>query len=881
MYVDAIHNRNKDVIQVVERVNGVRKYLQYPTCYLFYYPDPSGHYRSIYDEPLALAQFTSSKKFYTEKKRFSQKYSRLYESDVNPVFRCLETHYNDATVPDLHKAFFDIETDFDDELGFAEPSDPFNKITAIGIHCAWLNRTICLAIKPDTLSKEQATEICNRFDDTFLMDSEEEMLIMFLQLVNDADTLSGWNSTGFDIPYIVNRIALVLGKDYTKQLCLWDQYPTRREYEKFGKTHETFDLTGRIHLDYLDIYRKYTYHEMHSYSLDAISEYELGDTKIPYEGTLDQLYNYDFEKFIAYNRQDTDLLRKLDDKLQFIDLSILIAHANMVLLKTTLGSVSQIDFAIITEAHAMGFKVPDKDKSPDTTPAAGAYVAKPKVGLHRDIGSIDLNSLYPSIIRSCNMSPETIVGQIRQTLTEEMISQFETVKKAWEGKFACLEYDLVMSRDKNTVLHLDMQDGVTYEATGYQLYELIFMSDNPWVLSANGTIFRTDKQGIIPHLLDRWYSERKELQTKAKSFRGVDEEQFKFWDKRQLVKKILLNSLYGALLNAGCRFFDKRLGQSTTLTGRSISRHMAAQTNKIITGTYDYAGKSIIYGDTDSVYFSAYPTYKDQIDSGNINWDKETIIKLYDEIAEQVNQSFPRYMKEGHNCPHDFGRIIAAGREIVGDTGLFIKQKRYAIQVYDDEGQRKDIDGSPGKTKALGLDLKRSDTPKYMQEFLTEILTDVLTGSPEPAITTKVKEFRKMFRQMPSWEKGTPKRVNKLTYHTNVYNRTGKCAIGHALAAINYNRLREMNGDRHSMKITDGMKTIVCKLKDNPLGMTSIGYPTDEGRIPDWFKELPFDDKEMEETIITKKIENLLGVLDWDLRESIDTNNFSSLFSLR
>ena len=920
-YTDAY--LDKDTIHVVERRNGKRHFLEYPAVYVFYYPDNKGKYKSIFGENLTKVVCNGRKEFNKEKRIHSNK--RLYESDVNPLFRCLEERYPDRHAPELHLGFFDLEVAFNKELGFAPPEDPFNPITAVALHLSWLNKTICLVIKPDTFSKEDAENIASSFPDTFLMDSEEELLLTFLDLIDDVDVLSGWNSTGFDIPYIVNRIALILGKEYTRKMCLWKQYPKKREYEKYGKVNETYDLIGRQHLDYLELYRKYTYHEMHSYSLDAISEYELKEKKIAYEGTLDQLYNRDFYTFIDYNRQDVELLVKLDKKLQFIDLANVIAHDNCVILPTTMGSVAQIDQAIINEAHARGMIVPDrvrdKDKVkksssfnsddddiydyndrtvysefdeddeafPDSDTVAGAYVAQPKVGVHKWIGSIDLNSLYPSILRALNMSPETLIGQIRLELTNKMLSKFETVVKAWDGKFATPEYELVMNKDKNTTLHLDMQNGESYEMSGAQLYDLIFNRGYPWMLTSNGTIFTTEVKGVIPGLLERWYKERKDLQKKAKSLKGVDDKEFAFWDKRQLVKKILLNSLYGALLNVGSRFFDARLGQSTTLTGRCIDRHMAATVNEIFTGVYDYKGDTIIYCDTDSSYFSAYSVYKDKIESGEIMWDKDTVIKFYDAVCEEVNKTFPEYMRNNHNCPDKFNNTIAAGREIIGSNGLFIKKKRYAIMVYDTEGYREDQDGKPGKLKAMGLDLKRSDTPSFMQDFLKEVLLDVLSGKTESDIIEKIKDFRSSFREMNPWEMGTPKRVNKLTYYYSTEYKIakdgseeykGKSRIpGHVRAAINYNRLLKMHGDNFSIKISDGMKTIVCKLKDNPLKITSVAIPTDEKRIPEWFKELPFDTVEMENTIVTKKIQNLLGVLKWDLKSSLANTTFNSLFS--
>ena len=886
MYVDGLLDRERDIIQVVERRDGVRKYIQYPAKYVFYYPDTKGRYTSIFGDTLTRVVATSGKQFNKEKKIHGQK--RLFEHDINPMFRCFSENYSDAEAPELHVAFFDIEVDFNKELGFADPNDPFNPVTAIGIHLNWLNRTICLAIKPKGMSREEAETICNKFEDTLLMDSEEEMLQVFLELIDDCDVMSGWNSEGFDIPYMVNRVARILGKDYTRKFCLWDQYPKRRLFEKFGKEQETFDTVGRVHLDYLELYRKYTYHEMHSYSLDAIGEYELDERKIAYEGTLDQLYNNDFEKFIAYNRQDVDLLVRLDEKLQFIDLANVLAHANTVQLRTTMGAVAQTDQAIVNEAHRLGLVVPSKDYDDNVVPAAGAYVANPVKGMHEWIASMDLNSLYPSILRSCNMSTETIVGQVRHTLTKQMLEGYKSVALAWEGKFATPEYELVMKQDKSTILTIDFEDGSSYEATGAEIYELVFLGGQPWIMSSNGTIFSYEKKGVIPGLLERWYAERKELQAKAKSFRGKDDKQYAFWDKRQLVKKINLNSLYGALLNPGSRFFDSRLGQSTTLTGRCIARHMASSVNEVMCGKYDHKGDSIIYGDTDSVYFSAYPILKDQINAGELNWDKDSVIAYYDAVCEAANKTFPAYMNQAHNCPAELGRIIAAGREIVGQSGLFIIKKRYAILVIDDEGTRVDVDGKPGKLKAMGLDLKRSDTPPYMQEFLKELLMMTLTEAGEAAVIERIKEFRKEFRSKPAWEKGTPKRVNKLTHYRGLEWKVDKkgnevfkdkaSMPGHVRAAINYNRLRKMNGDAYSMEITDGMKTIVCKLKDNPLKMVSVGIPTDEKRIPQWFQDLHFDEETMEETIVTQKIQNLLGVLDWDLEAAYEKTMFNTLF---
>jgi len=885
-YVDAIWNRDDDVVRVVERdPKKGRIFQEFPARYTFYYPDQRGKYTSIYGEQLSKVTCKNWKEFIKEQKIHSG--HKLYESDINAVFRTLEENYLNKDAPKLNVAFFDIEVDFDPERGYASPEDAFMPITAIAVKLQWLDTMVCLALPPKTLTMAQATELVKDFPNTHLFETEAELLETFLQLIDDADVISGWNSEGFDIPYTVNRVTKVLSKEDTRRFCLWDQFPKKREYEKFGKNAVTYDLVGRVHLDSLELYRKYTYEERHSYRLDAIAEYELGQRKTQYEGTLDQLYNNDFKKFIEYNINDCQLLDDLDKKLKFIDLANTLAHECTVLLQTTMGAVAVTEQAIINEAHSKGFIVPSRPRRDDTADnqAAGAYVASPKKGLHDWIGSMDINSLYPSAIRALNMGPETIVGQLRPDYTKEEIeakmAKGASFAAAWEGKFGTNEYEFVMNKDISHDIIVDWEDGSTDVLSGAQINDVIFESNQPWMLSANGTIFTYEKEGIIPGLLKRWYAERKEMQAKLKeAIKAENKIEEEYWDKRQLVKKINLNSLYGAILNPGCRFFDKRIGQSTTLTGRRIARHMAAKVNEYVAGEYDYIGKSIIYGDTDSVYFSAWPVLKNDIQKGLIPWNKDTVIQLYDQISDEVNATFPQFMLDSFHCPKTRGEVIKAGREIVAIKGLFITKKRYAVLYYDKEGKRQDVEGKPGKIKAMGLDLKRSDTPEFMQNFLSEILEKVLNGSQEEEILDRISEFRTEFKSRPGWEKGSPKRANNITDYEAKEKKFGKANMpGHVRASINWNTLKRMHGDKYSQQIVDGMKVIVCKVKDNPLGYTSVAYPVDEMRLPKWFQELPFDHSEMETTIINNKLENLIGVLEWDLESTTQENTFGSLFS--
>ena len=884
-YVDALFDRDSDIIRVVERREGKRHYTEYQAKYTFYYKDLRGKYKSIYDDPLSRIVCKNTKDF--RKEVAINRDKQLFESDINPIFQCLSENYLNQDAPKLNIAFFDIETDFDPEKGFADPADPFMPITSISVYLQWLETMVCLAVPPKTLTIDQAKKELEGIDNVMLFEKEGDMIDTFLTLIEDADILSGWNSEGYDIPYTVNRTSRVLSKDDTRRFCLWGQLPKKREYEKYGKSAVTFDLIGRVHLDSLELYRKYTYEERHTYRLDAIGEIEVGENKVPYEGTLDQLYNNDFRKFIEYNIQDTALLDKLDKKLRFIDLSNELAHANTVLLQTTMGAVAVTEQAIVNEAHHRGMQVPNRPKRDDSenTAAAGAYVAFPKKGLHKWIASMDLNSLYPSVIRALNMDPATIIGQVRPDISEARVHEDTTLKKksfagSWEGRFSTEEYEAVMEQRKDIALTVDFENGNTEVVSGAELYKIIFDSNRPWMLSSNGTIFTTEHEGVIPGLLKRWYSERKDLQAQLKKAKDAGNAiETEYWDKRQLVKKINLNSLYGAILNPGCRFFDKRIGQSTTLTGRTIVKHMSAEVNKVITGKYDHVGEAMIYGDTDSCYFSAYPTLKNDIENKKIPWSKDNVITLYDQVCEAANTTFEKFMLDAFHCPKTRSDVIAAGREIVAESGLYITKKRYAALVIDNEGFRTDIDGKAGKVKAMGLDLRRSDTPVFMQEFLSELLLMVLTDKPVEDVLERITVFRKEFSERPGWEKGSPKRANKIGHYQRLEEKQGKANMpGHVRASINWNTLKRMNGDKYSQEIVDGMKVIVCKLKQNPLGYTSVAYPTDELHIPDWFKELPFDDAAMAETIIDNKLDNLIGVLDYPLEDTKRHNTFNSLF---
>jgi len=353
-----------------------------------------------------------------------------------------------------------------------------------------------------------------------------------------------------------------------------------------------------------------------------------------------------------------------------------------------------------------------------------------------------------------------------------------------------------------------------------------------------------------------------------------------YWNQRNISRKINLNALYGAVSNVGSKFSDQRIGQSTTLTGRTIAKYMNAKVNEILTGDFAHDGKAIVYFDTDSSYFSINSVL-DNLKENGYQETKEAFIEMSDNIAGMINESFPGFTGPAFNVSKANAALIKCGREICAVSGLFPTKKRYAILVYDKEGDRQDKDGALGKIKITGMDIIRADTPPSVQDFLKEVMLKVLSGESETEVVTFIREFRNNFRESSPWELGSPKRVNNLTkYGKKVFLGTKSMVPGHVSAALAWNKLRELNGDNFSSPILDGGKILVCSLKPNPLKVKSVAFPVDEKNLPKWFTSLPFDTSLMEEKLIDNKLDNIIGTLKWNLKISKMSDSFTNLFTL-
>lgn len=955
VYVDVWYDAESDTVRATERYHGPRLPPQGKRVLRCFTPDwtiwavdrEPGHRRSIWGDPLTAIECSSRRSAQIERAKRNGGLVE-FEADISPVMRVLEQHYANCETPTLNVLWFDIEVDVGDR-GFAGPDDPHEPIVCIGTHLPWLGSSVTLLLAPPGRT---ADEIAEEIGDptVVVFESEEELLTAFLEeLVTDADVLSGWNSSGYDIPYIVNRLKLLGMKDKLPLLCIGGGEPIEKKVERFGRLSQTYDLIGRVHIDYLELYRKNKARQFHSYRLDFIGAQETGERKVPFDGSLGQLWRKDPATFARYNQQDVRLLTGIDRRCRFLDLANVTAHANCVPLTATLGTVVLVEQAVTREYHARRLCVPARGQSLDLgngppssdAPVAGAWVVDPKRGVHEWVGSVDIQSLYPSTIRSFNISPETIVGQIDCSATMERvqkeIDEGRSAAEAMSSIFVVPELEKALHGVQGHTVVVWSRGFAPWlspgrnEFDGPMFADMIRDPDVPICVSANGTLFRTDVEGVVPSLLSRWFAERKQMQARNKLWtvlatgsvtlpddgepvpadeneavdvlahgRGdgrraaeilglvgkdgrwvhpephVASEKARYWHEQQFIRKILLNSVYGALLNPHCRFFDPRLGQSVTLSGRCITRHMAAEINRTITGEYDPTGTAVIYGDTDSCYFSIETARRNgaRLAPGfDIELSKDSVPKLHDRVAETVNASFPSFLAETFGVPRE-RCVIRAARELTG-RGYFVKKKRYAVMAWEKEGKRLDLDGKPGEPKVMGFESRRSDTPEVVQDFLEDVLSLVLTGADADAIRERIEAFRAEFRQLPPWEKGPLRAVNNLADWTakaeaamrdrkgSLFGKIGGLALpGHVRAAIIWNTLRDLEGDTASVRVTDGMKCIICRLRPNPLGIRTIAFPTEQEFVPEWFRRLPFDEEQMECDMIERKVANVLAEFD-------------------
>ena len=799
-------------------------YRKFPYKKYAYVKDSYGQYVSLYGDKL--------KKIY----RWDDEHPGLFESDVNPEIRTLVDMYSDSDeVSEGHKRlYFDIEVEVTD--GFPSVEKAENKITSIAIYDQIMDEYYCFVLD----ERNRITNSTNGNETIEVFNSEYDLLNrFFVKYIEIRPTiLSGWNIDNFDIPYLFNRTVNTIGKNIAEllspiQVVRWSNF--KRGYE----------IAGVSVLDYLHLYKTFTFSQRSSYRLDDIAEYEVGEKKISYEGTLNDLYDNDINKFVEYNLQDVKLIDKLDKKLDHIDIARGICHMGHCPYGDVFMSSRYLEGAILTYLRKLGIVAPNKNPKGKKLfgkddKFAGAYVQEPQKGKHNWVYDLDITSMYPSAIRSLNISPETKVGKVI----------------GWNAK----EY---IKGNKKTY---------TVESKGKEIGKFTetelkdFLNKANSSISSNGVLYRTDKVGLIPSLLTKWFDERVEYRKLAKKFaEDGDEDKYGYFNRRQHLQKILLNSMYGVLGLPVFRFYDVDNAEATTLTGQSLIKFTRTIVNNFYNKQLEDEKDYCIYIDTDSVFYSAIPIVKKRFPNEKLSdvMMTQRILEIASEVQSYLNGSYNYFAKKFCNIDNHCFEIK---QEVIAKSGLFITKKRYGMKIINDNGVK------VNKMLVKGIDTVRSNFPTAMRKFLGMILDDILMEVPKEKIDEKIIAFKNKMKaadynqiSMPTGVKNIKKFIKKGEY-TSILTQYNKGTPVHVKAAIFYNDLiRHFKKQKKYQFISAGDKIKWVYLKQNPLGLDVVAYRghEDPPEIIDFIKQYINYDK-IFNTALKKKLDMFYGALNWD-----------------
>jgi DNA polymerase elongation subunit (family B) len=643
-YVGAAFSYDDDKVLVWERTDPAQRVLKrIDAPRYFYVPAEDGPHESIFGERLERLDFDTVDDFNLALKQYRNK----HESDIQPLFKVLMNDYYGKPLPVLNFAFVDIETDTRKAIGWSTVANPYAAINAVTIYQSWTGDYITLLLPPkgyDTknFQRDVALELAKLeldFVPKFkLCRDETELLTLYVEAIQNADIISGWNSEFFDIPYTMKRLERIKPALLKKMSFLGARAPKAQTVLRFGEEAITYKLYGRTHLDYLDLFKKFAQDVKYpTYSLGFVGEAEVGAPKIHFDEHFEDFYNYNFVKFACYNARDVDILVKINKKRKLLQLVNAMAHDNTCLFENLLGTVRYVETALVNRAHRIHNQITrDKITQLSDGPVDGALVLDTVAGLWKWLGSVDINSLYPSVIRALNISPEMIVGNFisgncRQELKSnglrfvpENNSQLPDWKRAlisrnfdrknpnrppdsggttdgeydWAGIIEGddLPHTLRLGEVGKKLLETD-EDELTF--TGAEWLDV--MTAQQWALSAFGTMFDQSRGlGIIPKALEAWYAERKALQAQKKHWQTehkrllkegapqaeIDAAEVKVEDFElmQMSKKLTLNSTYGAMLSPHFGLGRKEMGASVTACGRAITNHMIKTIAQEITG---------------------------------------------------------------------------------------------------------------------------------------------------------------------------------------------------------------------------------------------------------------------------------------------------------
>jgi len=721
-----------------------------------------------------------------------------------------------------------IDIEVASEKGFPDVESCVEEILAITIQDYTTKEIITWGAKPFINKQSNVTyHHCP---------TEYELLSSFINywMYNVPDVVTGWNIQLYDVPYICKRLNRVLGEKLMKRFSNWGLV-TEGSVEMMGRKHTTFDVGGLTQLDYLDLYKKFTYKAQESYRLDYIAQVELGQQKLDHSefDTFKDFYTQGWQKFIEYNIVDVELVDRLEDKMKLIELALTMAYDAKVNYADVFYQVRMWDNIIYNYLKKRDIVIPPKKRENKSEKYAGAYVKEPVPGVYDWVVSFDLNSLYPHLIMQYNISPETLLEEKHPTVTVNKILDKEISFEMYKDNAVC----------------------------------------------ANGAMYRKDIKGMLPELMEKMYGDRvifKKKMLAAKQQYQITptkelEKEIARCNNIQMAKKISLNSAYGAIGNQYFRYYKLANAEAITLSGQVSIRWIESKVNKHInkalrTKDVDY----VIASDTDSIYLNMGPLV-DSVFKGREKTN-EKVVSFLDKVCKV---EFEKYIQSSYEelaeYVNAYEQKMQMKRENIADRGIWTAKKRYILNVWDSEGVRY----SEPKLKIMGIEAVKSSTPAPCRKMIKDALKLMMTGTEDEVINF-IESSRSKFKKLSPEEISFPRSVSDVVKYQSSSSIYSKGTPIHVRGALLFNHYIKQNKltNKYSL-IQNGEKIKFCYLKKpNSIYENVISF------IQEFPKELNLQqyvdyDLQFEKSFV-EPLKTILDSIGWKVEK---TSSLESFFS--
>lgn len=761
-----------------------------------------------------------------------------------------EINYNPAL---LNVCYLDIETECEDGFPSIENADQKINLITLRIpskkdHTKFVTYSFCVHNKENLLNKISPEHVVFQFNHEF------EMLEQFIQAWQHIlpDIITGWNVQFFDIPYLVHRINKILGDKAANKLSPWGVIRDRKVFVKnTNKEQIAYELFGIATLDYLDLYKKFTFVNRESYSLNHICSVELGEQKAKFEGfnSLQDLYKKDFQKFLEYNYKDVHLVVNLETKLRLMELAIALAYSAKVNLSDVFSQVRTWDTIIFNYLNDKKIVIPLKKDQDKHDQFAGAYVKEPQIGMHDWIVSFDLNSLYPHLIMQYNISPE-------------------------------MKYPDRTKRSSVRIEHIINPNSEDAKRQFIQLKDQQeFAKPLNLAIAANGVFFYKSRQGFLPALMEKMYEERrmykekmievkKKLKETGNTLSAKEKKELEYeiskYHNFQLVRKIQLNSAFGAIGNQYFRYFDIDLAEAITLSGQLSIKWIENKINKFLneklnTDNVDY----IIASDTDSLYISLEKLVSKYFKDTS---DKEKIVKFINKVSNEMLQPFiDSSFDELANTMNSYGQKMSMKRESIANKGIWTAKKKYMLNVLmGEEG----IYLKQPELKVMGVEMVKSSTPQVSRDALKKSI-DLIMNHTKRDLKIFVNEFKKDFKSFLPEDIAFPRSCNHLVDYAdpvNIFKKSTPIAVRGSLLYNHYIKKKKLQKRYPIIKDGEKIKYLYLK-KPNTIGEHVISFPN---ILPEEFELSDYIDYDTQyEKTFLDPLQLILDTIGWKLVEKV------------